>query len=106
MIRNLQANAKIVCFLQENGIRDIEQLADKVTRMHERHYEISKKLEADERRLGTLNEHLVQYKIQKQNQAVYQKYQRLDPKKHGMYAEKHAEEIRLYKETADYFKAV
>ena len=37
---------------------------------------------------------------------IYQKYTKLDPKKRKAYANKHAEEIRLYKEAADYIKGV
>lgn len=55
---------------------------------------------------NTLTKHLEQYEIQKKNKAVYQKYQQLNPKKRAAYAEKHAVEIRLYRDAADYFKAV
>ena len=58
------------------------------------------------RRINTLTVYLEQCDIRKQHRAVYQKYTKLDPKKRKACAEKHAEEIRLYKEAADYIKGV
>jgi len=104
-IRNLQTQAKVLMFLQHNDIADMEQLAGKVERMSHRHYEVANDIKSKTRRINTLTHHLEQCEIQKQHRAVYQKYRQLDPKKRSAYAEKHAEEIRLYKEACDYIKA-
>jgi hypothetical protein len=102
----LQTQAKVLCFLQENGITGAEQLADKMEQMSGQHYDCANAIKEKTRRINTLTKHLEQYEITKQHKAVYTKYQQLDPKKRGAYAEKHAEEIRLYKEAAEYFKGV
>ena len=84
----------------------MEQLADKVEQLHERQYELANIIKADERRITTLNEHLVNVETRKQHMKVYKKYKALDPKKRGAYADKHSEEIAAYESACDYLKGV
>ena len=42
-ISNLQAYAKVLIFLQQNNITDMEQLADIVTNIHQRRYDLANK---------------------------------------------------------------
>jgi len=95
-------------FLERNNIGngDIERFTAKVEQMYHQHYDMANAIKEKARRIGTLTKHLEQYNIYAKHSAVYQKYRQLDPKKQSGYAEKYAEEIRLYKEPADYFKAV
>jgi len=65
--------------------------------MSDEYYEVSKKIHAVDRRLGTLSQHLEQYDNYKQYRDIYVKYNRLDPKK---------EEIQLYETAKRYLDAV
>ena len=105
-IRNLKLSAQVLMFIQHNGIDDFAQFTVKVEQMYKRHYDVANSIKEKTRRINTLTVHLEQCDIKKQHRAVYQKYTKLDPKKRKAYAEKHAEEIRLYKEAADYIKGV
>ena len=49
-IADLKTQAKVLIFLQENGIFDVEQLAGKVERMYERQYDVANKIKPVERR--------------------------------------------------------
>ena len=80
-LADLKTRAKVLIFLQENHISSPEQLADKVTDIHEKRYELANTIKAQERRISTLNEHLAQVDIFNQHKAAYKKYKNLTPKK-------------------------
>jgi len=80
-IADLKTAAKVLIFLQENHITSVEQLADKVTDIHEKRYELANTIKAQERRITTLNTHLAQVDIFNKHKAVYTKYKNLTPKK-------------------------
>jgi len=104
-IAGLQMSAKVLMFLQENKITSMEQLADKVTELNQRQYDLAGNIKSKERRISKLNEHLSQVDIYNQHKAVYKKYKELDPKKREAYKEKHAEEIGQYESASAYLKA-
>jgi septal ring factor EnvC (AmiA/AmiB activator) len=62
-LADLKTRAKVLIFLQENHISSPEQLADKVTDIHEKRYELANTIKAQERRISTLNAHLTQVDI-------------------------------------------
>lgn len=103
-IAALQEAAKVLIFVRRNGIDTPEQLADKIVEINKSQYNLGNKVKADERRLATLKQHLAQVDIRKKHVAVYKKYQSLDPKKRGAYADKHADEIAAYKAAVKYLK--
>lgn len=105
-IADLQAAAKALIFVNQNGISDIEQLADMVMKIHKKQYDLAGAIKSDERRLGTLGKHLANVDIYNQHKAIYKKYRELDPKKRAVYAEKHADEIRQYEDARQYLKGV
>jgi MobA/MobL family. len=105
-LSHLKMYAKVVCFLQSNDITDVSQLAEKTTQMYERIYEMSKNIQAIDRRLGTLEQHFDQYEIAQKYKGVYAKYKQLDPKKRDDFYDKHSEEIQLYENANQYFKVV
>ena len=105
-IGNLQTRAKVLVFLQNNKISDMDALTDKVTQMYEQQYEVSKKIKAADRRLAVLDEHLAQYEIIKRHKAVYEKHGKIDPKKRDNFYKKHGREIRLYEDAKRYFEKV
>ena len=130
-IRNLQTAAKVLIFLQQNGIDTPEQFADKITQLHQRHYDLAGDVKKKERRIAKLNEHLANVDDYNQHRAVYTKYKSLAPKKdkaalnslnpftkskavkeyeaakkrQAAYYEKHAGEIEKYETALDYLKA-
>ena len=105
-IRDLQIRARVLVFIQNNDIRDMEQLANKVQQMYEQEYEVSKKIKAAERRLVTLDTHLAQFEIIKQNKAVYEKYQKVTPNKRNAFYVKCHDEITAYKSAEQYFEKI
>ena len=126
----MKTAAKVLIFLQENHITSVEQLADKVSDIHQKRYDLAGEIKAQERRITTLNEHLAQVDIFNQHKAVYTKYKSLAPKKetaafhslnpltwnkaakeyeaaakkHTAYYEKHADEIAAYESALTYPK--
>lgn len=102
-IADLKTAAKVLTFLQANGITDVEQLAGKVKEIHERIYEVSKNIKDNERRQGVVAGHLAHYENYKQHKGIYEKYRQLDPKKRPAFYEKHEQEIQLYQAAKQHF---
>ena len=105
-IADLRAMPKVLIFLQSNGITDVSQLAEKITQTHTRLYDMSKDIQAVDRRLETLAQHFTQYENCKKHKAIYQKYQHVDGKKGDAFYDKYFEEIQLYEGAVKYLKAV
>ena len=105
-LADLKTRASVFMSLQNNGIIDMAQLVDKVEKMSDEYYEVSKKIHAVDRRLGTLSQHLEQYDNYKQCRDIYVKYKQLDPKKRDVFYDKHAEEIQLYETAKRYLDGV
>ena len=128
-IRNLQRAAEVLIFVQQNGIDAPEQLADKITELHQEQYALAGIVQKKERRITTLNKHLANVETRKQHTAVYKKYKSLTPKKDAAmnspnpftkskakkdyeaavqkqtaYREKHAGEIKQYEAAEKYLK--
>ena len=57
-IKALQENAKLLAFLQGNGITSMEQLYEKVSAMNDAYYDLRGKIVKAERRLAVLDERL------------------------------------------------
>ena len=105
-IRNIQTQAKVLIFLKENSITDVEQLAATVRRMHERQYDVTNKLRTVKRRTDTLTLHLEHCDNLKEHKAIYQKYRQLDSKKRDAYYKKHGDAIEKYKAAKTYLDGV
>ncbi|MDR0325122.1 MAG: MobA/MobL family protein [Oscillospiraceae bacterium] len=105
-IRDLKAMASVLVFCQENGIRDIGDLADTVKRIHKQQYEVADKLKKTNRRFDTLALHLAHHDNLKEHKSVYQTYRQLDPKKRDAYYKKHEDAIEKYKAAKQYLDAV
>ena len=103
---DLKTRADVLVFLQSNDITGMEQLVGKVTEINERFYEVSNKIKAADRRLDTLNTHLAQYDNYKQYKPVYEKYRQLDPKKRGVFYDRHSEEMQIYEAAGRYLESV
>lgn len=105
-IADLKTRASVLVFLQGNNITDMAQLVDKVTHINEEFHKVSQKIQAAERRLDTLAQHLAQCENYKTHKAVYDKYKQLDPKNHDAFYEKHSGEIQRYESAKQYLDAV
>ncbi len=105
-VKNVQTYAKVLMFVQQNSVYNLEQLADKVADMSQTHYDTANEIREKNRRIGTLTTHLKHCEVWERTQGIHKKLARLDPKKRGAYEKKHAEELRQYKETTAYFKEV
>ena len=129
-LNDLKTAARVLVFLQENKVTDMEQLADKITQIHQRRYDLGGEIKTKERRISTLNTHLHHTDILKEHKAVYTKYKSLTPKKdtaalnslnpftknkavkereaaikkQTAYKEKHAAAIGQYEAALAYFK--
>jgi hypothetical protein len=103
-VADLKVRASVLVFLQQNNITDVPQLAAKVGQMHSRQYDVSNRIKAIDRRMGTLRTHLAQTDIIRRHKALYKKYKALDPKKRGAFREKHAEAIGQYETAQRYMK--
>jgi hypothetical protein len=103
-IADLKTASKVLVFLQENNITNVVQLADKVTDIHQKRYDLANTIKTQERRISKLNEHLAQVDIFNQHKVVYKKYRQLDPKKRVVFKEKHAKEIERYRTASTYLK--
>ena len=57
-IRALQENAKLLAFLQGNGITSMQELYEKVAAMNKDYYDLRGKIVSTERRLAVLDERL------------------------------------------------
>jgi len=82
-IRNLQTSAKVLLFLTENNITNMDEFCNKVVQMHEQLGAVTSDIQKAERRLGTLAEHLAHVENMKNHKAVYKKYKFLAPKKNA-----------------------
>ena len=105
-IRNLQTQAKILMFLQQNSITDITSLVEKIETINREYKDLADKINPVERRLETLAAHLEQCEILQQHRAVYNHYVKLNPKIREAYYAKYKTEIDLFKNARDYINAV
>jgi ATP-dependent exoDNAse (exonuclease V) alpha subunit len=101
-IADLQTFANIVNFLKENNLDSIDSLADTVTDMHQKQYDISGTLKKQERRLITLDTHLANVAVFNATKPVYKQYIQLDPKKRESFKQQNAVAIGQYEAAHKY----
>jgi hypothetical protein len=105
-VRNLQTQAKILMFLQQNGITDIPQLAEKIETINRDYKDLADKIKPVDERLAQLETYMAQQAIRVQHREIYNDYVKLDPKKREPFYAKHKKEIDQFKEARDYIIAV
>ena len=106
-VKNLKTRAKVLIFLQENNIYDMAQLPEKIEKINNEFYDVSKQIKAIERQLDTLNNNLAHCDNYTAHKPVYEKYMALDPKKRDAFYTKHSDEIQSYETSRQYLnKAV
>jgi len=102
---DLKTAAKVLAFLQANGITTMPELRQKVMDMHGQRSAISDKISKIERRLKTLDEHIRQSETYLKHKALYKQYQQLKPNKREAFDNIHSSEIILYEAAEKYLKA-
>ncbi|MDR0905015.1 MAG: MobA/MobL family protein [Oscillospiraceae bacterium] len=76
-IADLKTAAKMLVFLQENHIFELPQLMGKLGELHDETFALNDKMKPIERRIKTLDEHLLHAENFKRNRKVYGQYNAL-----------------------------
>ena len=105
-VNNLKAAAKMLNFLQENQIVDMDGLTEKMAGMFGEQREISEKLKPIDRRLKTLEGHISNAEKYLKYREVYGKYRRQPPKKQEAFYEAHRMELTHFEAAERYLNDV
>ena len=105
-VNNLKAAAKMLNFLQENQIMDMDGLTEKMAGMFGEQREISEKLKPIDRRLKTLEGHISNAEKYLKYREVYGKYRRQPPKKQEAFYEAYRMELTHYEAAGRYLDGV
>ena len=104
-IIDLKTAATTFAFLQENNISNLPELHEKINNMRGDFDDVRKKLKSVERRLETLDKHILQSGNYKKYRAIYKEYQAQKPKQQDTFYENHRAELTLYNAAEKYLKA-
>ena len=80
-IKALQANAKLLAFLQTNGINSMQELYEKVSAMNKDYYDLRGQIVKTERRLAVLDERTEMWAQYEKYKPIRQKLGKLKPGK-------------------------
>ena len=103
-IKALQENAKLLAFLQDNGITSMEQLYEKVSAMNDAYYDLRGKIVKTERRLAVLDERLEIWAQYDKYKPIRQKLDKVKPGKREKYQQEHRAELATFDTAADFLK--
>jgi ATP-dependent exoDNAse (exonuclease V) alpha subunit len=103
-IKALQENAKLLAFLQGNGIASMEQLYEKVSAMNNAYYDLRGKIAMTERRLAVLDERLEVWAQYEKYKPIRQKLDKVKPNKLEKYQQEHRAELAAFDTAADFLK--
>jgi hypothetical protein len=104
-ISNLQADAKILIFIQDNNITELSELDDKIKDMSAQNKKMQEKLKPIERRLAALDEHIKHTENYVAYKNIYKKYEKIDNQNtRGLYQRDNYSAILRYEAATEYFK--
>ena len=103
-IKALQENAKLLAFLQGNGITSMEQLYEKVSAMNDAYYDLRGKIVKTERRLAVLDKRLEMWAQYEKYKPIRQKLDKVKPGKREKYQQEHRAELAAFDTAADFLK--
>ena len=103
-IKALQENAKLLAFLQGNGITSMQELYEKVTAMNKDYYDLRGKIVKAERRLAVLDERLEMCAQYDKCKAVRQKLDKVKPRKREQYQQEHRTELADFEAAERFLK--
>lgn len=101
-ISALKANAKVVLFLQSNGITSLDELYNKVKSMNAEYYSVRGEIVSAERAIANLTERLTMWNRYQEYKPVRKKLDELKPKKRAAYAEEHHAELAMFESAVNY----
>ena len=104
-IVDLKTAATTFAFLQENNISNLPELHEKINSMRGDFDDVRKKLKSVERRLETLDKHILQSGNYKKYRVIYKEYKAQKPKQQDAFYESHRAELTLYNAAEKYLKA-
>ena len=105
-VNSLKAAAKMLNFLQENQIVDMDGLTEKMAGMFGEQREIAEKLKPIDRRLKTLEGHISNAERYLQYRDIYRKYKQQKPKKQEAFYEAHRMELTHFEAAERYLNDV
>ena len=103
-IKALQENAKLLAFLQGNGITSMEQLYEKVSAMNDAYYDLRGKIVKTERRLAILDERLEMWAQYEKYKPIRQKLDKVKPRKREQYQREHRAELADFEAAERFLK--
>ena len=101
-VKALQENAKLLAFLQGNGITSMQQLYKKVSAMNKDYYDLRGQIVKAERRLAILDERLKMCAQYDRCKAIRQQLDKVKPRKREKYQQEHRSELADF-EAAEHF---
>jgi len=105
-IKHLKSMADTLNFLLENGVHDMEELAEKAESMHNEIREISENTNKINRRIKTLDTHFAHCKSLEKYKPYAKKYNSLTEKERTQLQAKYPQELTAYKTANVYFRKV
>ena len=103
-IKALQENAKLLAFLQGNGIASMQELYEKVTAMNKDYYDLRGQIVRAERRLAVLDERLEMCAQYDRCKAVRQKLDKVKPRKREQYQQEHRAKLADFEAAERFLK--
>ncbi len=103
-IKALQENAKLLAFLQTNGINSMQELYEKVSAMNSDYYDLRGKIVSAECRIAVLNERLEMVAQYDKYKPVRKKLDGLKPRKREQYQQEHRAEIASFDAVTQFLK--
>ncbi|MEY8233479.1 MobA/MobL family protein [Oscillospiraceae bacterium 50-16] len=103
-IKALQENAKLLAFLQGNGITSMQELYEKVTAMNKDYYDLRGQIVKAERRLAVLDERLEMCAQYDRCKAIRQQLDKVKPRKREQYQQEHRSELADFESAAHFLK--
>ena len=103
-IKALQENAKLLAFLQSNGITSMQELYEKVSAMNSDYYDLRGKIVSAERRIAVLNERLEMTAQYDKYKPIRKKLDGLKPRKREQYQQDHRAELAAFDTAAQFLK--
>ena len=105
-IKALQENAKLLAFLQGNGITSMQELYEKVTAMNKDYYDLRGQIVKAERRLAVLDERLEMWAQYEKFKPVRQKLDKVKPGKREKYQQERSVELASFDAAAHFLKSL
>ena len=103
-IKALQENAKLLAFLQTNGINSMQELYEKVSAMNSDYYDLRGKIVSAERRIAVLNERLEMAAQYDKYKPIRQKLDKVKPSKREKYQQEHRADLASFDTAAQFLK--